>query len=115
MIRDLGPRPDRLLVPDGRRMVPVAIADIVYIKAEDDYSRVFAGARSYLVGRTLKEIEGRLDPQRFVRIHRSVIIHLAHVRDVTPKGGSRFTLSLSDGTSVIVSRSRGAELRRLML
>ncbi len=37
VIRDLGPRPDRLLVPDGRRMVPLAVSDIVWIKAEDDY------------------------------------------------------------------------------
>jgi len=115
VIRDLGPRPDRLLVPDGRRMVPIAMADIVYIKAEDDYSRVFASGRSYLVSRSLKDIEGRLDPQRFVRIHRSVIVHMAHVRDVRPLGGSRFTLSLGDGTRVIVSRARAADLRRLML
>lgn len=115
VIRDLGPRPDRLLVPDGRRMVPIALADIVYIKAEDDYSRVFAGGRSYLVSRSLKDIETRLDPRSFVRIHRSVIIQIAHIRDVSPHGGSRFKLALSDGTNVIVSRARGAELRRLML
>jgi two-component system LytT family response regulator len=115
VIRDLGPRPDRLLVPDGRRLVPIAIADIVYVKAEDDYARVFANGRSYLVGRPLKEIEARLDPARFVRIHRSVIIHLPHVREVVPQGGNRYRLSLSDGTRVIVSRTRGAELRRLML
>jgi DNA-binding LytR/AlgR family response regulator len=50
-----------------------------------------------------------------VRIHRSVIIHLPHVREVVPQGGNRYRLSLSDGTRVIVSRTRGAELRRLML
>jgi two-component system LytT family response regulator len=115
VIRDLGPRPDRLLVPDGRRMVPVGVADIVYIKAEDDYARVFANGRNYLVGRSLKDLEGRLDPARFVRIHRSVIVHLAHLREVAPQGGSRYRLGLSDGTAVIVSRARGAELRKLKL
>lgn len=114
VIRDLGPRPDRLLLPDGRRMVPIAVADIVYIKAEDDYVRIFTGSRSYLVGRALKEIEARLDPMRFVRIHRSVVVHMAHVRDVNPHEGNRFRLRLSDGTTLIVSRARGAELRRLM-
>src|SRR5262245_28773954 len=53
-LKDLGQRPDRLLVPDGRRMVPVQVADIAWIKAEGDYARVFAGGRSYLVSRTLK-------------------------------------------------------------
>jgi two-component system LytT family response regulator len=114
-IRDLGPRPDRLLVPDGRRMVPIALADIVWIKAEDDYARVHAGGRSYLVGRTLKELEHRLDPERFVRIHRSAIVQTSHIREVIAEDGSRFRLCLSDGTHVIVSRARAVELRRLML
>src|SRR5262249_54146199 len=43
LIRDLGPRPDRLLVPDGRRMTPVAIVAISWIKAEGDYARIHAG------------------------------------------------------------------------
>jgi len=115
VIRDLGPHPDRLLVPDGRRMVPVALADIVWIKAEDDYARVFAGGRSYLVSRTLKELEARLDPERFVRIHRSAIVHTAHIREVAAAGGSRYRVRLSDGTDVLVSRQRAPGLRRWML
>lgn len=115
VIRDLGSHPDRLLVPDGRKMVPLAIADIVWIKAEDDYARVFAGGRSYLVSRTLKELEVRLDPERFVRIHRSAIVQTPHIREVVGVGGSRYRVRLSDGTDVLVSRSRAPELRKWML
>jgi two-component system LytT family response regulator len=115
VIRDLGSHPDRLLVPDGRKMVPLAIADIVWIKAEDDYARVFAGGRSYLVSRTLKELEVRLDPARFVRIHRSAIVHTPHIREVAAAGGSRYRVRLSDGTDVLVSRQRAPELRRWIL
>jgi two-component system LytT family response regulator len=115
VIRDLGPRPDRLLVPDGRKMVPLAIADIVWIKAEDDYARVYAGGRSYLVSRTLKDLEVRLDPERFVRIHRSAIVHASHIREVVAAGGSRYRVRLSDGTDVLVSRSRSPGLKRWML
>lgn len=112
VIRDLGPKPTRLLVPDGRRMVPIAIDDIVWIKAEDDYARVHAGGRSYLITRTLKELEARLDPERFVRIHRSAIVQAAHIREVVAEGGSRYRVRLSDGTSVLVSRTRAPGLRR---
>lgn len=112
VIRDLGPRPTRLLVPDGRRMVPIAIADIVWIKAEDDYARVHAGGRSYLISRTLKELEARLDPEQFVRIHRSAIVQAAHIREVAAEGGSRYRVKLSDGTNVLVSRTRAPGLRR---
>jgi two-component system LytT family response regulator len=115
VIRDLGPRPDRLLVPDGRRMIPLAIADIVWIKAEDDYARVHALGRTFLIGRTLKELERRLDPDRFVRIHRSAIVQTSHVREVIAEGGSRYRVRLSDGTDVIVSRARAGELRKLKL
>jgi two-component system LytT family response regulator len=114
-IRDLGPRPDRLLVPDGRRLVPIAVADISWIKAEGDYARVFAGGRSYLLGRTLKELEARLDPGAFLRIHRSAIVQTDHIREVRAEGSSRYRIRLSDGSHVIVSRSRAPELRRYML
>ena len=114
-LRDLGPRPDRLLVPDGRKMVPLQIADIEWIKAEGDYVRVFAGGRAYLVGRTLKELEARLDPAHFVRVHRSALVQTAHIREVRAEGSSRYRVLLSDGTTVIVSRSRAPELKRWMI
>jgi two-component system LytT family response regulator len=116
VIKDLGPRPDRLLVPDGRRMAAVHVADIVWIKAEDDYARVHtANGRNYLVTRTLKDLEAKLDPARFVRIHRSAIVQSSHIREVATEGGSRYRVRLSDGTSVLVSRSRAPELRRWKL
>src|SRR5436853_1798451 len=57
VIRDLGPRPDRLLVPDGDRMIPVAITDTIWIEAEGDYSRLRTLGKTYLVSRTLKDLE----------------------------------------------------------
>ena len=96
-------------------MVPIAIADIVWIKAEDDYARVHASGRSYLVSRTLKDLEARLDPERFVRIHRSAIVQASHIREVAAEGGSRYRVRLSDGTNVLVSRSRAPELKRWMI
>jgi two-component system LytT family response regulator len=114
-LRDLGPRPDRLLVPDGRRMVPIALTDILWVKAEGDFARVYAGGRSYLVSRSLKDLESRLDPDRFVRIHRSAIVHTAHIAEVRPEGSSRYRLTLDDGTTVIVSRTRAPDLRRWIL
>lgn len=115
VIRDLGPRPDRLLVPDGRRMVPLEVASIGWIKAEGDYARVYAGGRSYLVSRTLKDLEGRLDPVQFLRIHRSAIVQTSHIREVRPEGSSRYRVVVDDGTTLIVSRSRVPELKRWML
>ena len=59
LLRDLGRRPDRLLVPEGRRIVPVAVSAIGWIQAHGDYARIHADGKSYLVYRTLTELEER--------------------------------------------------------
>jgi two-component system, LytTR family, response regulator len=115
VLHDLGPRPDRLLVPDGARMVPIALADIVWIKAEGDYSRVHTRTRTYLVSRSLKELEARLEPGRFLRLHRSTIVQASHIAEVRPMGSARYRMQLDDGTTVIVSRSRARELKDRIL
>ena len=51
-------------------MVPLALDEVVWIKAEGDYIRVHAQGRGYFLTRTMKEIESKLDPGRFLRVHR---------------------------------------------
>lgn len=115
LLRDLGPRPDRLLVPQGKRMVPLAVADITWIRAEGDYARIHAKGGSYLVYRTLTELEGRLDLAQFLRVHRSTIVRLDRIVEVQPADNSRYRVTLSDGTTLIVSRSGATALRKLIL
>jgi two-component system LytT family response regulator len=115
LLRDLGPRPDRLLVPDATRMVPVPLREVDWVKAEGDYARIHSGGRSYLVSRTLNELERRLDPSEFLRIHRSAIVRLDRIREVRPEGSSRYRLTLTNGESLIVSRGRAAALKKLVV
>jgi two-component system LytT family response regulator len=96
-------------------MIPLAIEDVVWIEAEGDYVRVHARGRGYFLTRTMKELESRLDPGRFLRVHRSAIVQASHIREVQPSRGSRYRLLLSDGTTVIVSRSRAPELKKWKL
>jgi two-component system LytT family response regulator len=115
LLRDLGRRPDRVLVPEGDRIVPLQVARITWIKAEGDYARVHSSGRSYLVYRTLNDLERRLDPAEFLRVHRSVIVRVDQIAEVQPADSGRYGLTLTDGTRLIVSRSRGKDLKRLML
>ena len=115
LLRDLGPRPDRILVPFRGRLIPIAVTEIVWIRAEGDYARIHATARSYLVSRTLTELEKRLDPAQFIRIHRSAIVRADKIREVTGEGSSRYRVTLEDGTALIVSRSRSPQLRKWLL
>lgn len=109
--RDLGRRPDRLLVPERGRMVPIEVGAIDWIQAEGDYARVHAGEKSYLVARSMTELEKRLDPERFIRIHRSAIVNRDRIRELLPEGSSRHTVVLSDGTRLVLSRGRADRLR----
>ena len=115
LLRDLGRRPDRLLVPEGRRIVPVAVSAIGWIQAKGDYARIHAGNKSYLVYRTLNELEERLDPAEFLRVHRSAIVRLDQILEVVPIGSGRYRLSLKGGGSPTVSRGRAQALKRLIL
>jgi len=109
--RDLGRRPDRLLVPERGRMVPLDIAAIDWIQAEGDYARVHAGNKSYLVARSLTDLEARLDPERFARIHRSAIVNRERIQEIRPEGSRRHSVVLADGTRLVLSRSRADRLR----
>ena len=117
LLRDLGRRPDRLLVPEGRgrRIVPVAVSAIGWIQAEGDYARIHAGNKSYLVYRTLNELEERLDPAEFLRVHRSAIVRLDQILEVVPVGSGRYRLALKGGGAPTVSRGRAQALKRLIL
>jgi len=115
LFRDLGRRPDRLLVPDGQRMVPLPLTSIQWIRSEGDYARIHSDGRTYLVYRTLNDLEMRLDGSQFLRIHRSAIVRLDQIAEVQPVGSSRYRVTLLDGTTLIVSRGRAATLKGLIL
>ena len=109
--RDLGSRPSRLLVPDRGRMIPIEVSAVDWIHAEGDYARLHAGGRSYLVARGISDLERRLDPGQFVRIHRSAIVNADRIVEVKAAGSSRYSLRLTDGTRLVVSRGRADQLR----
>ncbi|HYM59916.1 MAG TPA: LytTR family DNA-binding domain-containing protein [Thermoanaerobaculia bacterium] len=114
-LRDLGPRPERLLVPHRGKLVPVAVADIIWIQSEGDYARIHTADRSYLVARTMTELEARLDATQFLRIHRTAIIRTDRIREVVAEGSSRYRVILDGAPALIVSRTRAALLKKWML
>lgn len=73
---------DRIFVRDHERMVKIIIEDIYYIEADRNYCRVYSKDREYLLVMTLKDMEEKLPPAHFIRIHRSYIINLSHIDEV---------------------------------
>jgi two-component system LytT family response regulator len=103
----------RLFVRTGGRIVPVAVAEVAWFESEGDYVVAHTGRARHVLYLTLNRLETRLDPGRFVRIHRSRIVNLDHVTAFRRAPGGSLTAELDDGTSLAVSRQKARELRGL--
>ena len=106
---------ERLLVPDGARSVLLDVARIDWIEAEHNYVRLHVGQGSHLVRGTLAALEERLDPTRFIRIHRSRIVNAERIREIHPWSHGDQLVVLHDGTELMMSRRYRGRLARLTL
>jgi two-component system LytT family response regulator len=111
-----GPGPGRIAVPTETGQLMVETDEIDWIEAEDYYAGIHAGGKQYRVRESLNALESRLDPSRFVRVHRSAIVRLSQVRelDVTGSDESEATVLLKDGTRLPVSRRRLPQVKALL-
>jgi hypothetical protein len=106
---------ERYLIRAGEGFRPIQVTDITTITGAQDYSEVTTAEGRHLVRLSLAEFESRLDPVHFIRVHRSAIIHLAHLERVEPAGGGRMLAHMADGQTVRVSRAGVQSLRQLMV
>lgn len=92
-----GAYPQRLAVPVGARLRLLPVDEIECALAQSNYVELHAGGQSYLLRETMNGLEARLDPARFLRIHRSRLLRLDAVRDIEHLEGGRFLLRLASG------------------
>ncbi|MDB4878310.1 MAG: response regulator transcription factor [Gemmatimonadetes bacterium] len=105
----------RIFVRDRGRILPIAVGDIERLEADDDYVAVHSRGRRFLVYLGMNEFESRLDPERFLRVHRSHIVNLDHVAALAPYDATRLQIEMKDGKRIIASRTRSRELRGLAI
>ena len=109
---DRGPM-SRIFVRAAGGIVPVAVADVAWFESSGDYVVAHAGKSRYMLHLALSRLELRLDPARFLRIHRAHIVNLDHVASFRRRSGGGLDAELRSGASVPVSRERAKELRLL--
>jgi two-component system LytT family response regulator len=97
-------RLERVVVRDRDRLFFVPVEEIVHLSAEGNYVRVHTAEKSHLIRGTLAELEARLDPKRFARIHRSGIVNVAAVREVRAHFHGDYVVMLKTGETVRLSR-----------
>ncbi len=107
-----GPYLQRFTFKDGDRSVVLKAAEIIWIEADDYYVLVHSKHGRHLVRTSLASLEQRLDPQRFLRVHRTAIVNVEEVRTLRDAG--RLELALSNGATVAVSRSRRTQVESIL-
>jgi two-component system LytT family response regulator len=96
---------ERMSVRVGDRLLVVRLADVDWIAADGDYVRLYVAGKGALVRARMAQLEHRLDPRRFLRVHRSAIANLEAVRSVEVGGSGDYVLRLRDGSRIRISRS----------
>lgn len=100
-------------VPHRAEIIRIAACEIDLIEAERDYMRLHVGPRSYLLHQTITELERRLDPAEFVRLHRSTIARRGHIAGFRHEAGGAWLAQLKDGKELRIGRTYLANARAI--
>jgi two-component system LytT family response regulator len=106
--------PRTVLVKDGARSMFLREDEIDWIEAQDYYVEIHAAGAAHLHREPLRDLEARLDPKRFVRVHRSAIVQIDRIRQLQSLPSGDATVLLRDGTELRVSRSRREAIRAVL-
>jgi two-component system LytT family response regulator len=104
----------RIVVKDGGSIRIIPATDILYLEADDDYVRIFTPGAKFLKKATLTRLENSLDPQQFVRVHRSYLIPVSSVAKIEPYEKESHLAILHSGARVPVSKAGLARLREVL-
>jgi two-component system, LytTR family, response regulator len=97
--------PQRFLAKNGNTESVVSVEDIEWIEAADYYVCLHAGGKQHLLRESIRSLESRLDPNKFVRLHRSAIVNIDHVREIHRDGRTEGWVLLSSGIRVRLNKS----------
>ena len=99
---------DHIMVRLAGTVSLIRVEDIDWIEADDYYAKLHVGGKTHLLRETMRQLETKLDPRQFVRVHRSAIVRIDRVQTLHPYFKGSHVLTLKDGTRVTLSRSRRA-------
>jgi two-component system LytT family response regulator len=105
---------ERILLKSGGEIYFLKADEIDWIEAEGDYMKFHAAGRAHLLRETMGRLEDKLDPRRFIRIHRSTIVNIDRVKKLSPSFAGEYAVILADGTKLRLSRGYHERLQDLM-
>ena len=105
----------RVLVRDQGKIFPLNVDTIEYLRSDSKYTALVSRGRSFLVRLPIASFEQRLDPARFLRLHRSCIVNLDFVESMTPDENSQLIVQMRDGARMTATREISKKLREQSL
>jgi two-component system, LytTR family, response regulator len=102
---------ERVLVRDRGQIFPIPVAQIEYLKSDSKYTAIAARGSQFYVRVPLAELEPRLPPGRFLRVHRNAIVNLDFVVSMKPDEQSQLELKMTDGSTLLANRDASKALR----
>src|ERR1700733_3546516 len=105
---------DRLCIKSRGRILFLSTSEIRWIEGAGNYLRIHVESEAHLVRETIADFEAKLDPDRFVRIHRSAIVNLDAIREMRPWPTGEYVVTLKNGRELTLSRSYRGCVSRLI-
>lgn len=106
--------PERVLVQQHKKLITIAVTDIIWIEAYGDYSKLHTKSASFVSNYGISGLEEKLNPKTFLRVHRSSIINLEKVKELH-KYGKSYDVTMENGDIVRVSRGYLDAIKKIML
>lgn len=103
-----------LWAPRGAGFERVLVSQIDWVEAERDYVHLHTAERSYLLRETMNGIQARLDPEEFIRVHRSALLRVERIGAIRKPGYGRFSVQMTTGREVPVGRTYVKKIRSLI-
>jgi two-component system LytT family response regulator len=95
----------RIFIRDGDRGVFVRTSEVAWVQTADNYLRIATGGREYLIRATMQELEQKLDPSEFARIHRRTLVNLDRIQDISTDFRGNHIVRMKDGAQHRLSRT----------
>ena len=105
---------ERILLKSSGEIFFLKAEEIDWIEAEGDYMKFHVAGRAHLMRETMARLEARLDPKRFIRIHRSTIVNIDRLRKLSPSFAGEYAVVLHDGTKLKLSRGYHERISALL-
>jgi len=106
--------PSRLVIKSSGKVLFIKTNEIDYVEAAGNYLSIVVGKDSHLIRDTMQNFETRLDPEHFIRIHRSTLVNIDRVRELQPLFGGEYAVLLRDGRQLTLSRTYRSRLQQLL-